>query len=118
MLRVLARGGVDVRAAGDELSVEGPPAFLSPSLLTELRRRKAEILAVLGRDFSLAAGHLLVRAALEGRLTPERFWEWNDWFVENVAQARADRGWIRTRAERRVYEQLADRLKDGGKGVD
>ena len=111
LIALLIREGVLLTASGEKLRVEGWRDQLTPELVAALVARKAEIMAVLRGDRARAAGELLVRALLEGRIGEEQFWDWEEWCTERGAIAEYQGGVSRSQADAVAYELLAAELE-------
>lgn len=114
LLAGLRERGVILVEHGERLAFDAPAGALLPADQALLKDRKAEVLAVLRGDWCAAAGALLVRTLLAGRIGEDEFWTWEEWLNERAAivEYQGDAG--RAEADAIAYRLLADELNQTG----
>ena|SRR5436190_15935236 len=99
LMNDLARDGIAVSRAGNNLRAEGVVHLLTDELRLNLAERKSEMMAVLDGDWFGAAGALLLRHV--ARIPANEWWCLDEKFAKRV------RSLVRSRMDRRNAEELA-----------
>jgi len=101
MLKELHRAGVILSANEDRLEVDAPAGATTPALLTMLKARKPELLAVLNGAYLNAGLSLLLSVA-----DPQQREGLAELFDERAGICQHDGNKSRGEAERLAYEEL------------